>query len=228
MTNTLPPTRLALPAKLAFGLGLALLLLGASQSLYYGLRAAWADVNSLPTRWVVGEWREGRGPASTLELWADSRDELRAAALREPNNPQFFEDLGYLHAARAQSMGALSADNEMAVFQKILYDEATNNFRSAAVLRPSFPYPWAYLAYTKTLNGQRDGEMWSAYDRAMAFGKNEAGVEMILAQVALPQWKFMTDERQATFAAMVANAQATTKGKLLETAAAHQVQLALP
>ncbi|QDL54546.1 hypothetical protein [Rhodoferax aquaticus] len=215
----------SLGAKLGVSLAGLALVIGAGFSLYYGVRAAWPDATSLPTRWRLAEWRDGRGPLATLELWAASRDDLRAALKLEPNNPQFYEDLGYLHAVRAQGMGVLRPDDGQFTFQKILLDEAIDNYRSAGALRPTFPYPFAYFAYLKTLSGQVDDAMWAAYDRAYTYGKNEAGVQFILAQVAMPQWQLMTDDRKVAFKAMVASAQVDAKKKLLETATANRVDL---
>ena len=82
----------------------AVILLGfAALSLWHGGRIAWSDADTLPARWTVAEWRNGRGPASTPALWSQTRDELRDALQITPDNAQLHDDLGYLYASRAQA-----------------------------------------------------------------------------------------------------------------------------
>ena len=214
------------PLKSVVLIALALALSGfAGLSLWHGGRAALSDASSLSARWVVDEWRAGRGPAFTPELWLITRNSLQQALVTAPDNAQFYDDLGFLYASRAQALGAPAVGGPVFNYQQGLLDQAIINYRAATKLRPTFPYSWGYLALSKHLRQTLDDELWSAFDKALRYGRNEAGVQPPLAQVAFSHWPDLTDIRRNNIVQMVASAQPKARANLQNMAAQAGVTL---
>jgi hypothetical protein len=193
-------------------------------SAWHGGRASWGDASALSARWLVTEWREGRGPAFSPELWQDTKSQLVEALQITPGNAQIYDDLGFLHAARAQALGTTETGGILQGYQFRLLDEDIVNYRAAAALRPTFPYSWAYLALAKQLRGQRDDELWLSFDRAMRYGATEVAVRWVLAQIAYEQWNTLDSVRKAKVAMMVKQAPQGPRGKLLALAQEHGIK----
>lgn len=216
---------MSVAGRIALGAAAAALVGASALSLWYGGAAALSDANTLQARWLVGEWRDGKGPAFTPALWLQARDTLRHALQTTPGNPQLHDDLGFLHASRAQAMGTMEGGSAAQHYQNQLLDEAIASYRTSTTLRPTFPYSWAYLALAKQLRGQIDDELWLAFDRALQYGHAEPGVQRALAQVAFAHWPTLSQARQAGIANMVDTAQAQIKTNLEAMAAQQQIVL---
>lgn len=206
--------------------GVGLLLTLGALSLQYGGRAALADAGSLRAKWVVSEWRAGRGPAFSPELWLKTRDSLQQAAALAPGNAHLFDDLGFMHATRAQGMGDPQPNTPAWVYKHKLLAQSIESYRTASNLRPTFPYSWVYLALAKHTKGERDEEFWLAFDKALRFGRNEAGVQPALAEMAFADWPALTEGRKLLIDGMVATAPPVQRKKLLALAAHNGVVLA--
>jgi hypothetical protein len=204
---------------------LPLLALVVVPSVWFGLRAAWADSISLEARWLVGQWRQDKGPATQPDLWIQTRDSLRSALVVTPQSAQLFDDLAYLHASRAVSLGTTDPETPLGQYQAKLLDEAIVNYRNGTALRPTYPFSWAYMALAKDLRGQVDGELWLAFDKAIRFGKTEAAVRTVVVQIACAHWPNLTPMRKQSVHAMVLSAPASARTKLLEFAALKGVNL---
>lgn len=214
------------PKQTSVVVALALAVAGfACLSLWHGGRAALSDVNSLAARWVVGEWRDGRGPGFTPELWQKTLNALQHGLATAPASAQLYDDLGYLYASRAQALGT-PAGGPVFAYQQFLLEQAIINYRAAAELRPTFPYSWAYLALAKHLHQTLDDELWNAFDKAMRYGRNEAGVQPPLAQVAFAHWLNLTSDRRNNIEQMVAAAQPKVRAHLQSLAVQAGVTLA--
>ena len=213
-------------------IGLALILIFvtvfAALSLWHGSSAAWADASALHARSIVDNWRDGNGAAFTPQLWQDTHDDLQAALRTTPGNPQLLDDLGFLYAARAQGFGTPDPGSQALQMQQQLLANAAVSYRAATDLRPTFPYSWAYLALVKHLQGQRDTEFWVAFDKAVQYGTNEAGVQPALGQIAFAQWSSLGPDRQRRIEHMVNTAQAASKARLLIMAEQNGVTLRRP
>lgn len=195
----------------------AVLLLGfAALSLWHGGRIAWSDADTLPARWTIAEWRNGRGPAPTPALWTQTRDELRSALQITPDNPQLHDDLGYLYATRAQAMGWPEIGSQEESLRQSLLTEAIASYRAATGLRPTFPYSWTYLALAKHLQGRQDAEFWLAFDKALRYGSSEAGVQPTLAQLAFAQGNSLGPQRQRLISAMLVNSHGAARKQLAD------------
>lgn len=173
---------------------LVFLALGTLGVFGYVFPAAWADAASLSVRWEISQWREGRVRMPGAFQWGRVRAGLLHAAAITPDNAQLHDDLGFIHALRAQSV----ADNpDLQDLHQALLAEAEAHYRNAARLRPMFPYGWAHLALARHQLGKRDATLWQAYDNAYAYGRNETGVQLILAEIALGNWTELGAQRQA-------------------------------
>lgn len=205
---------------------IALVLL-AALSLWFVLQAAWIDASTLGARAMVAGWRDGSGPRMTAEAWLKTRNELQLAVGKESGNAQLQDDLGYLHAARSQGMGKVPLGGPAHEIQQGLMELAIGHYRAACQLRPTFPYTWAYLAMSKHFRGQHDDEFWSAFDHAMQWGRSEAALQGILAEVAFALWPTLGSERQQSIALMVLSASDDARTTLLAMATQAGVKLPL-
>ena len=204
----------ALRNRIAVSAAALILAVFALLSLFHGGRIAWSDADTLATRWTVTQWRVNRGPVQTTELWLRARDELQAALQITPDNPQLHDDLGYLHASRAQAMGWPKYGSEQETLRQNLLTEAISRYRAATVLRPTFPYSWAYLALTKQLKGEINAEFWVAFDKALRYGRTEAGLQPTLVQMAFAQGKTLSPERQSLVFSMITSSQGAARKQL--------------
>ncbi len=210
---------------LAIALG-AFLLIGAGLSVAYGLPGALADARSLAARAQIDAWRDGTPPKNGVEQrWIRVRDQLLAAIAIAPENPQFHSDLGYLHALRASQVPAVSEYAAMAELRQSLFAVAVEHYRNAAVLRPMFPYGWAHLALVKHYTNEADAELWSAYDKTYAYGRNEPSMQRILAEIAFARWSDLGNERRVALFGMVRDNPPKLNKPLLELAAYYKIAL---
>jgi len=209
----------AVPTSYLVGaLAVALLAVLAILSLGYGGRAAWSDAMTLRARHTVAQWRDGEGPKYTLALWEQTRDDLADALQTTPDNGQLYDDLGFLYASRAQGLGTPKDGSQASVLRLSLLSQAITNYRSACVLRPTFPYTWAYLALAKQLRGELDAEFWSAFDKALKYGRNEPGVQQSIARVAFALWPALDASYQGAVVSMVSSASKVSRRNLVELA----------
>ena len=217
------------PAPILHRIGLALLLgmvtVFAALSLWHGSQAARGDASALHARSIVNGWRSGSGPTYTPQLWQETYDDLLATLKITPGNPQLLDDLGFLNIARAQGLGTPAPASQQYRQQQQLLTQAATLYRASTRLRPTFPYSWVYLALTKHLQNQHDAEFWQAFDKAITYGTNEAGVQPALAQMAFAQWPNLGDDRQRRITHMVATAQAKVQKRLLNIAEQRGVHL---
>lgn len=181
-------------------------------SLYFGLRAAWADAMSMQARWQTTQWQLGREAIPNPLEWAKTRAELLAAQRVTPDDPQLYENLGYLSGMRAADLRAIPE------LEQAMLDDAIKYFGAATSLRPMSPYPWANLMLARHLRKELSGSIWPEFDRAYLYGKKEAGVQRILAEVGFARWDEMGSERQGKLLAMVNGAYPHAKGSLVDIA----------
>ena len=203
----------------------AVLALLASLNLWRVVPAAWADASSLRARSTVNDWRDGHGPVVTPERWEQTRAQLQDALDTAPGNAQLHDDLGFLHAARSQSIGQVPVGSPAQQFQQTLMDSAIGHYRTACALRPTHPYTWTYLALAKHYRGLHDAEFWAAYDRALQYGRSEAALQVTLAVMAFDQWDALGLPRQQLIGSMVATAKAQPRATMQELAGRAGVQL---
>lgn len=190
-----------------FWLVLALVAALVGTALWFGLKAAYADTATLRARWIITQWRDGKGPARQPELVARVGADLLAGTRITPDNAGLYDDLGFLHAFQAEALAPFAADPALGEYQRSLLAQALGHYRTSTTLRPTFPYSWTYLALAKQMLAEQDAEFWQAFDNAFRLGKAEAGVQMPVALMAFRTWPSLSDERKARVATMVQTAQ---------------------
>lgn len=213
-------SRLTSQQRIVLAVCLPLVLFFVGLSLWHGVRAAWGDAMTLSARWLVAEWRENNGPAFTPALWVQAHDDLRDGLRITPDNPQLYDDLGYLHASRAQAIGPTEADTPLGKYQRQLLDDAIDHYRVATRLRPTLPYSWVYLAKAKELRGQLDAELWQAFDKALKLGSGEAAVRLVLVEIACAHWNNLPTVRQNGITNLLAITPPHHRSKLVSVAKA--------
>ncbi len=199
------------------GLLLALGLLVVAAAAYHGGRAALADLITLQARWQIGQWRAGKGLPPEPEKWRAVRDDLQQALRLTPDNPQLYDDLGYLYALRAYR--ALNLP-ELA---RPLMQQALDYYRQASLRRPMSPHTWVNIALARHYLGQNGPELWQAFDLAMAYGQNEPAVQSGLAEIGLARWPMLAEERKAALRAAYARALPPLQKHLAAIAGRHGV-----
>lgn len=207
---------------------LALLALIAALGVYnawFMLPAAWAEATTLAARYTAEKWRNVGAKSVTPLEWATARKRLEDGISLTPDNANLHAELAFLYVARAQAMGKLETDSPLLPMHHELMDLAIEHYRAAAQLRLSFPYTWAHLALAKHYRGQHDSEMWQAFDQSMRFGRSEAGLQPLFAEIAFAHWPNLAAARQQAVIDMIAQAKPLYQPKLLEQAAAAGVEL---
>lgn len=200
-------------AWLLLGLGL----LVAAVSAYHGGRAALADVITLKARWQIGQWRDGEGLPPEVTKWREARDDLQQALALTPDNPQLYDDLGFLYALRAYR--ALAVPD----LAQPLLRQALDYYRQASLLRPMSPHTWANIALARHYLNDASPELWRAFDLAMAYGGNEPAVQTSLAEIGLARWQTLAEERKAALRAAYARSLPPLQKQLAAIAQRHQV-----
>jgi hypothetical protein len=187
----------------------------AALSLWHGVRIALSDFDTLAVRWSIREWSEKRNAVPSPEIWEQAQGSLQGALQITPDNPQILEDLGYLHASRAQAMGWPKMDSPDEAVRQNLLTQAIDEYRGATLLRPTFPQPWAYMALAKHLKGTQDAEFWVAFDKALLFGNFAEGVPPVLAKLAFAQWTKLSPQRLELVTVMINSSRGPTRQTLL-------------
>lgn len=184
---------------------LAVVLLALSiPSIVYGLRAAWVDASTAGARRIVNGWRDGHGPRITPPLLAQTTQTLQNGTRTDPDNAQLHVDLGYIHMVQANGLEPhVEAGTPLAQYRLDLIDTALTHYRRVTEIRPRFPYGWGYLAIAKSKRAQPDDEMWGAFDKALALGRNEGGVQLAIAEVAFTHWPTISPQRKQNVLTML-------------------------
>lgn len=203
-----------------------LVLLGlAGISVWQGLMSAKADADTLRARWLVSQWRANTGPVFSPALWHQTTSDLRAGLVLTPDNAQLLDDMGFLYAGRAIGLGTPEVNSEAYTQQQTLFTNAIESYRAATLVRPTFPYTWAYLAQTKELKGEIDAELWKAFDTAVRYGRNEPGVQMSVARVAFAHWETLDTKRKGQITSMIEDARPGPRKDLYDVGEGYGVVL---
>ncbi len=167
-------------------------------------------------RAVVDSWRNGAPPG--MKLWGLTLEQLKQAQVRNPDDPQVEESLGYLYALQAMR------SRDIPELKQALLAESIGHFRSATRLRPMSPYAWSNLALALHENDEAPEEMWGAFDRAMLYGQREIAVQKQLAEIAFARWGAVGETRQAQMRQIVAKVGEDYREALLDIVERHKVE----
>ncbi len=189
------------------------LLLGIS-AVYSAVTFMMADFKSMRSRWQIEQWQKNPRRPPTMPDMAKASNDLQAALLWTPKDPQLYEGLGFVHAFRGSRLSMVPD------LQQALFDEAITNYRQALDLRPMSPYAWANLALALHYRQTDDTGLWKAFDQAYRFGQREGRVQWILAQIALARWDALSEGRQQKVRQIFAEARGKTRKDLFKLAEA--------
>jgi tetratricopeptide (TPR) repeat protein len=175
----------------------------------------------------VREWQAPRAKPPAVQAWLQARAELAQALAMAPHNADLHEAMAYLYLSSAQrpETGPL--------VQGIYLRQALAHLQWAIVQRPMVPSAWANLALALhqllQLEPARAASelplMWAAFDRAMAYGQRERGVQQGLASMALAHWASLDPARRQAVLSMVAEATPAQQRALQALARRQQIEL---
>ena len=127
-------------------------------------------------------------------------DALHHAQRVDPFNPNTAEQLGSHYALSVRDADA--AGNVVSHWAK-----ARQHYASAVVLRPTSPYSWANLAWTKFHLKQIDAEFYRALDSAIRLGPWEPEVQFVVVDLGFALWDQLPAEMRPRILAIAQNGQ---------------------
>jgi tetratricopeptide (TPR) repeat protein len=177
----------------------------------------------------VRAWQAPRAPAPEITAWLQTRAALARALHASPRNSELQEAMAYLYLSAAFRPG------QGTLLQVAYLRQALLHLEVAIQSRPMVPSAWANRALTlhRLLELQpgasevpqwRDS-LWQAFDRALAFGQREQGVQRTLGTVAFAHWSQLSRARVEAVQQMLAQATPRQQQALAALAQAHRVSL---
>ena len=148
--------------------------------------------------------------ATAGEVRSVAESFLRAQSL-EPGNPATAEQLAGLYTLNARNPETGGAIGPQ-------WAKGREQYASAVLMRPTSPYSWANLAWTKYYLGQVDAEFYHALDVAIRLGPWEPEVQFVVVDLGLALWEEMPAELQPKVLAMAENGQRRYAKQIVEIA----------
>ena len=189
----------------------AVLLIGA---VVFSVRSGIAD---LIIRDAIIQHTELSERAARTGITADMReanaiiDELLRSQRLDPGNPATAEKLGSLYSLNVRNVDAgttLGARREKALEQ----------YSSAVGKRPTSPYAWANIAWTKYHLGQVDADFYRALDNAIRLGPWEPEIQMVILEFGFALWEELPPDMRPKILAVARNGQHRQAEKILAIA----------
>lgn len=175
----------------------------------------------------VRAWQAPRAPVPSDELWLHTRLGLARALQEAPQHPDLHEAMAYLYLSAAWRYSH-------PLIQGPYLKQAVNHLEMAINSRPMVPTAWANLAMALHRLDQLDALddrpaqvalMWSAFDRAMAYGQRDSATQQMLGALAFARWQELGPLRLMTMYGMLNQASAGQQRQLRQLAKAHGVEL---
>ena len=177
----------------------------------------------------VRAWQAPRAPAPEITAWLQTRAALARALNASPHNAELQEAMAYLYLSAAFRPG------QGTLLQVAYLRQALLHLEVAIQSRPMVPSAWANraLALHRLLELQPGASevpqwrasLWQAFDRALAFGQREQGVQRTLGTVAFAHWSQLSRARVEAVQQMLAQATPRQQQALAALAQAHRVSL---
>lgn len=188
-----------------------------------------ADLAIIKTRWQIDQWASGKAPQPSIVAWGKARNAVAEAIRITPLDPNLHENLAYLYASRAQA-SAFAPD-----LARDLMQQALASYQRSVQLRPMSGPTWSNIAAALHSLATEEREtaealstMWAAFDKAMAYGQRDPGVQLVLADIGFARWESMSATRQQALLAMVDAATAETRPHIDAIATRHNQAQQLP
>ena len=138
-------------------------------------------------------------PADVQEVRAIGEALTRAQHL-EPGNPATAEQLGSLFALNVRDAATGNAIGSQRA-------RALEQYSMAVAMRPTSPYSWANLAWTKYYLGQVDAAFYRALDNASRLGPWEPEVQFVVVDLGFALWDELPVEWRARILTTARNGQ---------------------
>jgi hypothetical protein len=177
----------------------------------------------------VRAWQAPRAPAPEITAWLQTRAALARALHASPRNSELQEAMAYLYLSAAFRPG------QGTLLQVAYLRQALLHLEVAIQSRPMVPSAWANqaLALNRLLELQPGASevpqwrasLWQAFDRGLAFGQREQGVQRTLGTVAFAHWSQLSRARVEAVQQMLAQATPRQQQALAALAQAHRVSL---
>lgn len=177
-------------------------------SCWHAIRVFSADLQTMQARWQLAQWQKKPNLFPDPKAIGQVRNQLTAGLAWLPGEPHLLEGRAYLYAVRAARASRLPD------LHRMLIDETITDMRRALARRPMSPYAWVSLATALEMRDGPTALMWSAFDRAMAYGQRENGVQVRLLPMALRHWDTLGGERQASVKAMLQGSRGASRAQL--------------
>lgn len=171
---------------------------------------ALANARAMQPMAQVRAWQAPGAPAPAPAAWLQTRAALDRALQASPQNADLQEAMAYLYLRAALGPG------QGALLQQAYLQQALWHLERATQWRPMVPSAWAsqamawdrlaLLAPDAQVARQRQAAMWVAFDRAMAHGRRDPGVQRQLVTVALAHWPQLEASRAAAVRTLYAQA----------------------
>ena len=174
-------------------LALVLALLLSLALTYSGGRLLLAGVASYQVQAFLNAW-SAKSQEPSPRAWQIARDAAqRAVDLYPGRNGEYLERLGRIQQWQQfrQPFGAPQAEASRRA--------ALEAFRAASQARPTWPYTWVALAFTKLYLLEFDDEFAHALQQAHSLGPTRIDINRTLAEIGLLAWPQLDDgQRSAT------------------------------
>lgn len=178
----------------------AVLLIGAG---VFSVRSGIADLifqDAIIRQTELSERSARTGTLADMREANAIRDALLHSQRLEPGNPATAEELGSLYSLNVRNVDAgttLGAQREKALEQ----------YSRAVELRPTSPYSWANIAWTKYHLGQVDADFYRALDNAIRLGPWEPEIQMVIVDFGLALWDELPPDMRPKILAVARNGQ---------------------
>lgn len=150
--------------------------------LVLGSRVFLASLNQYRASSFLADWEAKRQVPSEQAWQAAEQAISNAIAWYPAKNAAYAEQFGYMWQWRAYGANPSQASS------KQYQQQAISEFRTATVLRPTWPYAWSGLAYAKLTAGELDQEFSHAMQQAAEYGPSRIGINRRLAEIGLIAW----------------------------------------
>ena len=148
-----------------------------------------ASVVAYPGNAWLYQWQEDPASLDPAQ-WNLIRGYLEDSLNYHPNNPEVLFNLGSTY--EGEYLYSLEGDEAAVQARR----QARDYYLKALALQPTWPYFWIKLGLVNYSLGLVDEAYFKILNNADHFGPWEPGVQYLLIDIGLHQWRTMTDEQR--------------------------------
>ena len=190
----------------------ALVALLALVSVILGLRLGVAALKDYQASSFLSYWQTQR-QAPSERAWQVAAAAMEQALAWYPGaNPAMHERFGAMWQWRSVQAQPGTAEQQQQLARA--QQQALNELRQAASLRPRWPFVWTSLAYAKLQAGEFDAEFSEALHHAQHYGPARHPVQERIAEIGLIAWpRLSTADQQLVTASLQQSAAFSPKSR---------------